>query len=156
MGISKKSGEATMKPMYFQDFASIEVTGVCAGQTSILVSTAEEEGATVAFGPSPTYGELGFGEAKKSSVKPSYVDSLAGCSLLSIAMGLGTGVVLVDTSAEGGKLAEAARAKLEKGEFPVYNPPEGSSGGGGGGGGGGGKRKAEEGSSGAGGKKKAK
>ena len=130
VGISKKSGEATMRPTYFADFSSMRVTGVAAGATSIIVSTSENS--TVAFGPSPTYGELGFGEASKSSVKPKLVDDLEGLALSSVAMGLGLSMVLVEASAE-----RAAK-------FPVYDPkePAGKAGGGAEGAGGGGKRKA--------------
>ena len=129
VGISKKSGEATMRPTYFADFSSMRVTGVAAGATSIIVSTSENS--TVAFGPSPTYGELGFGEASKSSVKPKLVDDLEGLALSSVAMGLGMSMVLVEASAE-----RAAK-------FPVYDPKEpAGKAGGGGEGAAGGKRKA--------------
>jgi hypothetical protein len=136
-----------MRPTIFSDLAGVPVTGVAAGATSILVATGELQ--TVAFGPSPTYGEMGFGEEQKSSVKPKYVDDLTGLPVLGVAMGLGCGLVLVDGEGAGPE-GEAARAVLAK--LGVYDPKEPQGGAGGasaaasssssGGEGGGAKRKA--------------
>ena len=115
-----------MRPTIFSDLAGVKVTGVAAGATSILVATGELQ--TVAFGPSPTYGEMGFGEEQKSSVKPKYVDDLTGLPVLGVAMGLGCGLVLVDGEGAGAE-GEAARAVLAKlGEYDPKDPQGGAGG----------------------------
>jgi hypothetical protein len=54
----------------------------------------------IAWGPSPTSGELGFGEATRSSTKPKLVDNLTGSHVFAIACGLSATLLLVDTTSD--------------------------------------------------------
>jgi hypothetical protein len=80
-GITKKSGEATMKPTYVSDITSMAVRDVAVGPSSTLVAA---DTSIVAWGGAPTFGELGFGAETKSSTKPKLVDDLEGCYALSV------------------------------------------------------------------------
>jgi hypothetical protein len=119
-GITKKSGEAATTPRYLQDLAGWSVRAVASGATSSIVAA---EASVVSFGPSPTCGELGYGEAVKSSTKPKLVDTLEGCHALDVAMGLGASMVVVDTSS-GTPAAERARKAMADGTIPTYTPVE--------------------------------
>lgn len=103
-GISKKSGEAAMTPKQIVDVTSLNPQDIAAGPTSTIMAfgggnlgNPGQVPMLVAFGPSPTSGELGFGEENKSSTKPKEVEDLFGCRVLDVAMGTATSVVLVDT-----------------------------------------------------------
>jgi hypothetical protein len=74
-GITRKTGEATMKPTYIQDITSMSVRAIAIGPTSTLLAA---DTSVVGWGPSPTSGELGFGIESKSSTKPKLVDDLEG------------------------------------------------------------------------------
>ena len=96
------------------------VSGVGVGQTSVVVACKD---CTVAFGPSPTGGELGYGEDVKSSTKPKAVDDLDMCTPLSVAMGIGASLVLLDTSSGSAQAAQAIKLMAE-GFITVHAPAE--------------------------------
>jgi alpha-tubulin suppressor-like RCC1 family protein len=80
-GITKKSGEATMKPAYIGDVVSMSCRALAVGPTSTILAA---DDTVVAWGSSPTSGELGFGEETKSSTKPKYVDDFEGTHAIAV------------------------------------------------------------------------
>jgi len=86
-GQNKSSGEATMYPKNVQDLCGWRVTAVSCANRSIFVIA---DGSCISWGPSPTYGELGYGEGKsKSSTTPQEVKTLDGIDIKSVACGFG-------------------------------------------------------------------
>lgn len=76
-GITKKAGEATLKPTIYEELQGCRIVDVACGMSSSIVVTDDHTVAT--WGPSPTYGELGYGDnAPKSSTKVKEVESLRG------------------------------------------------------------------------------
>ena len=92
------------------------VHSVSSGATSTLAAA---DNALVAWGPAPTYGELGYGEATKSSTKPKVVEDLSGVKIAQVAAGLGASLVLLDVA---GDSAEAAEGRKRLVDMPVYTP----------------------------------
>ena len=117
-GITKRSGEATMKPFAMNDFGSWRPASVASGFSSTIVSFPEERPPeVVTWGPSPVMGELGYGsEGVKSSTKPKEVDSLRGARVLSVQMAYAHSFVVVDVDEEQSrKVVDAS---------PVFEPDE--------------------------------
>lgn len=98
-GQNKSSGEATMYPKNVQDLCGWRIRQVTCGNKSIFV-LAEES--CISWGPSPTYGELGYGEGKsKSSTTPQEVRTLENIHVLDAACGFGhTLLIARDEKAE--------------------------------------------------------
>ncbi|KAJ8920772.1 hypothetical protein NQ315_004913 [Exocentrus adspersus] len=84
-GQTKKTGEANMYPKPVQDLAGWNIKHIGTGNTSIIVAA---DDSVIAWGASPCYGELGFGDMQKASTVPKEVTKLAGVKVLSLAMGL--------------------------------------------------------------------
>ena len=109
-------GEATMRPSLVEELAhnSHVVTHCACGASSIACSTSL--GDVIVWGTGP-HGELGLGHTKKSSAKPTFVESLAPPKdpkpLLSLACGQGSLLAVVD---EGGdsKLPQLDVAAVEE------------------------------------------
>lgn len=93
-GVTKALADAAMKPQLVDALANNQhvVTHIGAGPAYVGCSTAGDK--TVVWGQGP-YGELGLG-TKKSSTKPSFVDSLTGVKVLDMACGLGFMLYVVD------------------------------------------------------------
>lgn len=93
-GKHRSVGEATMRPSLIDALANNGhvVTQIGAGGQTVVCAT--QHGQTVAWGQG-MYGELGFGMDKKSSSKPSFVEGLEGCHILSLACGYGTTLFVV-------------------------------------------------------------
>ena len=107
------------------------IRAIAVGVSSTLVAS---EKSLIAFGPSPTHGELGYGEAgPKSSVVSRMCDGCDDLHAFGVSVGLGHSLAIVDTTVDGGKAAIEA--------MPVFAPEEVSGSGGGGGGGKGGSSK---------------
>lgn len=86
-GQNKSSGEATMYPKNVQDLCGWRISSVACANRSIFIVA---EDTCISWGPSPTYGELGYGEGKsKSSTTPIEVKSLDGAHIINIACGYG-------------------------------------------------------------------
>lgn len=98
-GQNKSSGEATMYPKNVQDLCGWRIKLVSCANRSIFVVA---DDTCISWGPSPTYGELGYGEGKsKSSTVPQEVKPLDGVSIKSVACGFGhTLLIARDSSAE--------------------------------------------------------
>ncbi|KAJ1618588.1 regulator of chromosome condensation 1/beta-lactamase-inhibitor protein II [Pavlovales sp. CCMP2436] len=75
-GRTKSTGEATMYPKAVADLHGWSTRSFACGHTSSFVAA---DRSLIAWGPSPTYGELGYGpEGPKSSTTPKLVDDLTG------------------------------------------------------------------------------
>ena len=87
-GKHRSVGEATMRPTLVDVLANNQhvVTQAAAGGQTVVCSTANAQ--TVAWGQGP-HGELGLSDGKKSSAKPTFVDGLNGCRVISLACGYG-------------------------------------------------------------------
>lgn len=69
-GQTKKTGEANMYPKPVQDLSGWHIHHIGTGNTSIMIAA---DDSVIAWGASPTYGELGLGEVQKSSATPKEV-----------------------------------------------------------------------------------
>ena len=86
-GQNKSSGEATMYPKNVQDLCGWRVSEVACANRSIVVIA---EDTCISWGPSPTYGELCYGEGKsKSSTTPQEAKTLEGVRFMGLACGFG-------------------------------------------------------------------
>ena len=87
-GKHRSVGEATMRPTLVDVLSNNQhvVTQAAAGGQTVVCSTANAQ--TVAWGQGP-HGELGLSAGKKSSAKPTFVDGLNGCRIMSLACGYG-------------------------------------------------------------------
>jgi alpha-tubulin suppressor-like RCC1 family protein len=77
-GQNKKTGEANMYPKPVQDLAGWNITAMGCGYTSTLISA---DDSLIAWGASPTYGELGLGDLQKSSAQPREVNKMEGMKI---------------------------------------------------------------------------
>lgn len=113
-GQTKLSGEATMYPKPVQDLMGWKIRSVGCSKTSVVVAA---DDSVVSWGPSPTYGELGYGLKKggqKSSTNPKIVDPLEGIFIERVACGCGHSMFI----ARDDQLGD--REKLDR--LPVYDP----------------------------------
>lgn len=86
-GQNKSSGEATMYPKNVQDLCGWKIRDCACANRSIVVCADES---CISWGPSPTYGELGYGEGKsKSSTTPQEVKILDGIFIMQVVCGYG-------------------------------------------------------------------
>lgn len=69
-GQTKRTGEANMYPKPVQDLAGWDIHHIGTSFTSIVIAA---DDTVIAWGASPTYGELGLGEFQKSSTTPKEV-----------------------------------------------------------------------------------
>ncbi|KXJ70324.1 protein RCC2 [Aedes albopictus] len=99
-GRNNVNGEASMYPRPVQDFTGWDITTIGAGYSSILISG---EGSLVAWGASPTYGELGLGDTVKSSSKPKLVPGMEGIKIPHVSLGQSHSLLLVDVEHEATK-----------------------------------------------------
>lgn len=86
-GQTKSSGEATMYPKNIQDLCGWNIRNLACANKSIVVLA---DNSVISWGPSPTYGELGYGENKaKSSTVPQEMKLLDGIYVKSVSCGFG-------------------------------------------------------------------
>lgn len=69
-GQNKKTGEANMYPKPVPDLAGWHIHYIATGNTSIIIAA---DDSVIAWGASPTYGELGLGDITKSTTVPKEV-----------------------------------------------------------------------------------
>ncbi|NXV24606.1 RCC2 protein, partial [Cepphus grylle] len=75
-GATNTSRESTMYPKAVQDLCGWKIRSLACGKSSIIVAADES---TISWGPSPTFGELGYGDHKpKSSTAAQEVKTLDG------------------------------------------------------------------------------
>lgn len=110
-GQTKRTGEAAMYPKPIQDLCGWDIRSVGCSQTSTVVAADES---VIAWGPSPTYGELGLGENQKSKTVPMEVKALDGAHVNMVTCGMGhTLYICRDTEEEDKKIL----GKLKEIEF---------------------------------------
>ncbi len=115
-GITRQSGEATMKPQLVDGVSGWRCTSVGCGQTSTILAASYGDPALITWGGSPTWGELGYGDSKpKSNTQPDTVDYLKGCTILDVGMGYAHSLAIVKYNNPGKK----ALTKLK-----VFDPKE--------------------------------
>lgn len=111
-GQNKPTGEVGMYPKPVQDLSGWQVRCVGCCNRSIVVAADES---VISWGPSPTYGELGYGEHQgKSSTTPKEMKPMANMYVHRIACGYGHTLMLVRRD------TEEDRQALDK--MPVYMP----------------------------------
>jgi alpha-tubulin suppressor-like RCC1 family protein len=93
-GQNKKTGEANMYPKPVQDLAGWNITTLDCGNTSVIISA---DDSLIAWGASPTYGELGLGDFHKSSSVPKEVNKMEGMKVVQVAMGMSHTMLLCNT-----------------------------------------------------------
>jgi len=131
-GIAKRTGEAAMYPRLVDDVQGWNIRSVSSGFSSTLIAG---EKSLISFGPSPTWGELGYGpDGPKSSTRAEKVHSLEGNFVLALASGYGHSLAIIDTETDAWDEEDVEVLELEE-----------CAAGAGGGGGAGAKRKAEAG-----------
>ncbi|XP_068018825.1 protein RCC2 [Melanerpes formicivorus] len=111
-GATNTSRESTMYPKAVQDLCGWKIRSLACGKSSIIVAADES---TISWGPSPTFGELGYGDHKpKSSTAAQEVKTLDGIYTEQVAMGYAHSLVIARDE------SEAEKEKLRK--LPEYNP----------------------------------
>uniref|UniRef100_G3UGN6 Protein RCC2 n=1 Tax=Loxodonta africana TaxID=9785 RepID=G3UGN6_LOXAF len=111
-GATNTSRESTMYPKAVQDLCGWKIRSLACGKSSIIVAADES---TISWGPSPTFGELGYGDHKpKSSTAAQEVKTLDGIFTEQVAMGYSHSLVIARD--EG----ETEKEKIKK--LPEYNP----------------------------------
>ncbi|NWV21594.1 RCC2 protein, partial [Origma solitaria] len=111
-GATNTSRESTMYPKAVQDLCGWKIRSLACGKSSIIVAADES---TISWGPSPTFGELGYGDHKpKSSTAAQEVKTLDGIYTEQVAMGYSHSLVIARDE------SEAEQEKLRK--LPEYNP----------------------------------
>lgn len=99
-GLQKRTGEANMYPKPIQDLYGWNVRSVACSATSVVVAA---DDSVIAWGPSPTYGELGFGEMSKSSTTPKEVKAVDGSHVIEVTASQGTTLMIVRDDTEEDK-----------------------------------------------------
>ncbi|NXH92899.1 RCC2 protein, partial [Edolisoma coerulescens] len=111
-GATNTSRESTMYPKAVQDLCGWRIRSLACGKSSVIVAADES---TISWGPSPTFGELGYGDHKpKSSTAAQEVKTLDGIYTEQVAMGYAHSLVIARDE------SEAEQEKLRK--LPEYNP----------------------------------
>ncbi|XP_077644322.1 protein RCC2 [Lonchura striata] len=111
-GATNTSRESTMYPKAVQDLCGWRIRSLACGKSSVIVAADES---TISWGPSPTFGELGYGDHKpKSSTAAQEVKTLDGIYTEQVAMGYSHSLVIARDE------SEAEQEKLRK--LPEYNP----------------------------------
>uniref|UniRef100_A0A8D0E031 Regulator of chromosome condensation 2 n=1 Tax=Salvator merianae TaxID=96440 RepID=A0A8D0E031_SALMN len=111
-GATNTSRESTMYPKTVQDLCGWKVRSLACGKSSVIVAADES---TISWGPSPTFGELGYGDHKpKSSTAAQEVKTLDGIYTEQVAMGYAHSLAIARDE------SEAEKEKLKK--LPEYNP----------------------------------
>lgn len=111
-GQTKATGEAAMYPKLVQDLSGWRIRSIGCCNRSIVVAADES---LVSWGPSPTYGELGYGEHKqKSSTVAQEVKTLEGAYIHTVSCGYGHALLIARND------TEAEKEAINK--IPLYTP----------------------------------
>nr|XP_044622606.1 protein RCC2-like [Equus asinus] len=111
-GATNTSHESTMYPKAVQDLCGWRIRSLACGKSSILVAA---DKSTISWGPSPTFGELGYGDHKpESSTAAQEVKMLDGVFTEQVAMGYSHSLVIARDE------SETEKEKIKK--PPEYNP----------------------------------
>ncbi|XP_013393987.1 protein RCC2 [Lingula anatina] len=105
-GQTKSTGEVAMYPKPVNDLQGWNVRSIGCSNRSIVVAA---DDSVISWGPSPTYGELGYGEDKpKSSTQPQEVKKLTGIFIEKVSCGYGHTLMIAKND------TEEAREQLKK------------------------------------------
>lgn len=96
-GQNKKTGEANMYPKPVQDLSGWHITSIGCSNTSTVISA---DDTLIAWGASPTFGELGLGDLQKSSTTPKEVSRMEGMKIPQVTLGMAHSLLLVNTEDE--------------------------------------------------------
>ncbi|KAG8184539.1 hypothetical protein JTE90_012628 [Oedothorax gibbosus] len=111
-GQNRRTGEANMYPKPVQDLIGWRVRDVGCANNSIVCLA---DDSVISWGPSPTYGELGYGESRsRSSTTPQEVKPLEGVYIHSVDCGYGHTLLIAKND------TEEDRKKLN--QFPEFTP----------------------------------
>ncbi|XP_063001245.1 protein RCC2 [Elgaria multicarinata webbii] len=111
-GATNTSRESTMYPKTVQDLCGWKIRSLACGKSSIIVAADES---TISWGPSPTFGELGYGDHKpKSSTTAQEVKTLDGIHTEQVAMGYAHSLAIARDE------SDTEKERLKK--LPEYNP----------------------------------
>lgn len=89
-----------MYPKPVHDLQGWSVTDIGVSNTSVMISA---EDSLIAWGASPTYGELGLGDLQKSSASPKEVTKMEGMKIPQVTMGFSHTLLICDTEHAGTK-----------------------------------------------------
>ncbi|KAG7248660.1 hypothetical protein CRUP_032004, partial [Coryphaenoides rupestris] len=104
--------ESTMYPKSVQDLCGWKVRSLACGKSSIIVAA---DDSTISWGPSPTFGELGYGDNKpKSSTTAQEVKTLDGIYAEQVVMGYAHSLIIARE--------ESPQEKERLDKLPEYNP----------------------------------
>ncbi|CAN8069152.1 unnamed protein product [Agarophyton chilense] len=120
-GVTKKTGESFMYPKPLFDLQGWNVRFVAAGPTSVVASA---ERSVISWGPSPTYGELGYGKGPKSSTKPKKVESLEGLEVKMVAVGIGFTAMIAEYGEEEESIIKELGEMVIEGQTPQIQDKE--------------------------------
>ncbi|XP_039763322.1 protein RCC2 homolog [Pararge aegeria] len=110
-GQTKRTGEANMYPKPVQDLTGWNIRSVGTSNTSIVIAA---DDSLIAWGVSPTYGELGTGDINKSTARPREVSSMEGLNITQVAMGFSHTLLLCNDSSE--------EVKQKLATMPTFDP----------------------------------
>ncbi|KAL5014792.1 hypothetical protein ScPMuIL_009062 [Solemya velum] len=111
-GQTKQTGEAAMYPKLVQDLSGWRIRSIGCCNRSVVVAADES---VISFGPSPTYGELGYGDNKpRSSTQPQELKTLDGVYVHSVSCGYGHTLFIARSD------SDQEKEKLEK--LPIFTP----------------------------------
>ncbi|MBN3286869.1 RCC2 protein, partial [Polyodon spathula] len=111
-GVTNTSRESTMYPKVVQDLCGWKIRGLACGRSSIIIAA---DDSSISWGPSPTFGELGYGDNKpKSSTTAQEIKTLDGIYAEQVAMGYSHCLVIARSETDQDK------ERLKK--LPEYNP----------------------------------
>ncbi|XP_012551520.1 protein RCC2 homolog [Bombyx mandarina] len=110
-GQTKRTGEANMYPKPVHDLTGWNIKSVGTSNTSIVIAA---DDSLIAWGVSPTYGELGMGEINKSTAKPKEVSRMDSLGITQVAMGYSHTLLLCDNN------IEEVKQKLDT--IPAFEP----------------------------------
>ncbi|XP_059055129.1 protein RCC2 homolog [Achroia grisella] len=110
-GQTKRTGEANMYPKPVQDLSGWNIRSVGTSNTSVVL---EADDSLIAWGVSPTYGELGTGEIAKSTARPKEVSRMDGMKITQVTMGFSHTLLLADDSSD--------EVKEKLANMPTFSP----------------------------------
>lgn len=111
-GVTNTSRESTMYPKAVQDLCGWKIRSLACGKSSIIIAADES---TISWGPSPTFGELGYGDNKpKSSTTAQEVKTLDGVYSEQVVMGYAHSMIIARQE------TDQEKERLKK--LPEYNP----------------------------------
>jgi len=110
-GVTKVSGEASMYPKNVQDLMGWKVRSIGTSNKSIVIAA---DDSLISFGPSPTFGELGYGPDIKSSTTAKEVKPVNDCYILEAKCGFSHTLLIARTE------TDEDNAAID--ELPVFTP----------------------------------